>query len=134
MDRREARKLLDATTKRVQLRAGTILRREDLDDAVTQVAKETRDVALRVIAQSPLHSQHACQAGCAFCCYTAVTVSPPEVFAIADHLRRHCSTERLSQIQRKLDENAEKAASMSRSEYVAALVPCALVSEPSRTS
>ena len=134
MDPRAARKILDATTERVQLVAGTILRREDLDDTATDIADETRSLALKVIEQSPLRSQHACKAGCAFCCYTAVTVSPPEVFAIVDHLRRHCSTERLLEIQRKLDENAEKAASMSRSEYIAALVPCALLTDDNQCS
>ena len=134
MDRRAARKILGATAERVQLIAGAILRREDLHDAASDIANETRDLALKVIEQSPLHTQHACKAGCAFCCYTAVTVSPPEIFAIADHLGRHCSAERLCEIQRKLDENATKAASMSRSAYVAALVPCALLTDDNQCS
>ena len=134
MDPRATRKILDAATERVQLIAGTILRREDRHDTATNIAQETRDVALRVIAQSPLRNQHACQAGCAFCCYTAVTVSPPEVFAIVDHLRRHSSTERLAEIRRKLDENAQKADAMPRSDYVAALVPCALLTEDNQCS
>ena len=134
MDLRTARKMLSATTERVQLAVGAILRRENLDTAVTQLADATRDLALKVIERSPQRSQHACQAGCAFCCHTAVTVSPPEVFAIADHLRRHSSTERLIEIQRRVDENARKAASMSRSEYIAALVPCALLTDDNQCS
>lgn len=38
------------------------------------------------LAQSP-DRPPACRAGCAHCCYQAVGVTPPEVFAIYDHLR-----------------------------------------------
>src|SRR5262249_59809588 len=38
------------------------------------------------LAQSP-DRPPACRAGCAHCCHQAVGVTPPEVFAIFDHLR-----------------------------------------------
>ncbi len=130
--RTQARRYLDETAAQVRQAVGEALRDEDAAAAPLQAARDTLGIALRVIDKSPFRSRHACEAGCAFCCYTAVTASPPELLAIADYLRRSCSDEQLAEVRRRLDENAAKAAAMSRNDYIASLIPCALLSPENR--
>jgi len=95
--------------------------------ATEELARTTLGVALRLIQQSPLAGRHACRAGCAYCCHTAVTIAPPETFAIAAYLRAHCDEHDLQRVREDLERNAALAASMSREDYVAELIPCALL-------
>ncbi len=103
-----------------------ILHAESGPPAAERLAAATLGVALRVIQQSPLNGQHACRAGCDFCCHTAVTVAPPEAFAIAAYLRAHYDAEELRQVREHIDRNALRADRLTRDEYIAALIPCAL--------
>ena len=79
--------------------------------------------------QSPLDGKHECRPGCAFCCHTSVTVAAAEAFAIAQYLRGHHSQEELKEVRRRVEENAALASSMTRDEYIARLIPCALMTE-----
>lgn len=130
--RLQAHQVLAATKDRVRRAATAALRQRDLADHPAQIAEETLAITLRVIDESPWRSRHACQEGCAYCCHTAVTIAPPEVFAIANHLRTHCSSDELVDVRRRLDENAGLAASLSRQEYIGRLIPCALLDEQNR--
>ncbi|MBK8268723.1 MAG: YkgJ family cysteine cluster protein [Planctomycetes bacterium] len=98
-------------------------------EAVIRAADETRTFALKVIAKSPYQGRHECRAGCAFCCHTAVTISAPEAVAMLDRLRASCSPEDLTGIRGKIEENATRAASLSRAEYAVASVRCAMLSD-----
>ena len=91
------------------------------------MADGMRELALGLMRQSPLYGRHECQPGCAFCCHTAVTVAGLEVFAIAKYLKEHLSDEELRLLRRRLDENAQLASSLTRDEYIARLIPCALM-------
>lgn len=51
---------------------------------------------------SPPPRPIACGPGCPFCCHVRLTVSPPEVLFIADHLRRTWSADRLDALKTKL--------------------------------
>ena len=82
-------KLLDAATAKAKQAASDFLRRDDLAVRVVQLADGTRELALRVMRQSPLDGKYECRPGCAYCCHTAVTVAAPEVFAIAAYLKEH---------------------------------------------
>ncbi|MCH7813592.1 MAG: hypothetical protein IID40_06180 [Planctomycetes bacterium] len=73
------------------------LRSPDLPDRVEFLARETRELALTVIGQSPQHSRHECVSGCACCCHTAVTIAPPEALAIAAYLFEHYTADELYQ-------------------------------------
>ncbi|HUU82884.1 MAG TPA: YkgJ family cysteine cluster protein [Phycisphaerae bacterium] len=119
--------LLEAATAKAREDAGEFLRRDDLAARVVQLADGTRELALRVMRQSPLEGKHECRAGCGFCCHTAITVAAPEAFAMAAYLREHLSQEELAEVRRRLDENAALASSMSRQEYITRLPTCALL-------
>lgn len=92
-------------------------------------ADAVRTVALAVIQKSPLADRHACRAGCAFCCHTAITAAPPEALAIAAHLRNTLLPDELASVRARLQENAAKARALSREDYIASLTPCALLTE-----
>jgi hypothetical protein len=119
--------LLEAATAKARENATAFLRRHDLSARVIQLADGTRELALRVMRQSPLEGRHECRPGCAFCCHTAVTVAAPEAFAIAAYLKEHLSPEELTEVRRRLNENAALASSMTRDEYIARLIPCGLM-------
>jgi hypothetical protein len=120
------RELLAAVAEEARRTAEPFLRGDGPPPGAEPLAKATLGVALRVIQQSPLTGKHACRAGCDFCCHTAVTAAPPQVFAIAAYLRAHYDAEELRQVREQIDRNASLAASMSRADYIAALIPCAL--------
>lgn len=130
--RRQAGQVIAETTERVRRTVGEDLQRGDLAEHAAEISPKTLAIALKVIDDSPFRSRHACKEGCAFCCYTAVTVAPSEVFAIADHLRNRCSNDDLAEVRRRLEENAALAASLSRQDYIARLVRCALLDERNR--
>jgi Fe-S-cluster containining protein len=94
---------------------------------LTEMTAQAHRLALHTIQQSPLAARHACRPGCAFCCHTAVTVAPPEVFAIAHYLRDRLSADALGELRARLDPNAELAAALPRADYIARLIPCALL-------
>jgi len=56
----------------------------------------------RVNELSPPLRPIACGPGCPFCCPVWLTVSPPEVLLVADHLRRTWPAERLEALKTKL--------------------------------
>ena len=74
--RRAEQKLLEATVDNARQTVDQYLRRDDLAASVVELAGSTRELALRVMRRSPLDGRHECRPGCAFCCYTAVTVAP----------------------------------------------------------
>lgn len=121
-----AKRLMADTAAKARKTAEVFLGRADLSDHVVELAERTQHLALRVMSDSPLSGKHECRAGCDFCCHTAVTVAPPEVFAIVRYLREHYDDATLADVREKIERNATLAASVSRDDYIAKLVPCAL--------
>ena len=128
-DPQAERKLLDAAATEAEQTASRYFRRGDLSESVVELARETCQLALRVIQRSPLYGRHECRPGCALCCHTAVTVAPSEALAIAAYLREHCCEHELARIRERLEHNAALAAGMTRNEYIARLIPCALLTD-----
>ncbi len=118
-----------ASAEKARRLAEPALARGDLDRRLLALAEGTRELALRMMRQSPSWTKHACRAGCAFCCHTAVTIAGPEAFAIHDYLVTHYTAEELAEVRRRLDANAALAAGMTRDEYIAKLIPCGLLTE-----
>ncbi|MCP4247484.1 MAG: hypothetical protein GY778_10590 [bacterium] len=128
-DQTAGQQTIDQAARKSERLAARYLRSPDLPDRVEHLAREVRELALTVIGQSPQHSRHECVSGCACCCHTAVTVAPPETLAIARYLVEHHTADELQQIRRRMDENAELASKLSRDEYIARLIPCALMTD-----
>jgi hypothetical protein len=83
----------------------------------------------RVEAKIPRAAASDCSAGCAFCCHLKVTASPVEVLALADHLRRTLSPERLRALKRKLDETGRRTHGQTTDQRASAKVPCPLLDD-----
>lgn len=80
-----------------------------------------------LVAQSPYHEQLACCAGCSWCCYIPVAVTPPEALAIAQYLREHASGQALTALRNRLADHARRIARLSSSGHAEARIPCALL-------
>lgn len=72
-----------------------VLRKKLREKTNDKRASEAAQIALRTLdlslARRPPEIELACKAGCSYCCYTFVSVFPPEVFSIAGFLRGHNS-------------------------------------------
>ncbi len=69
----------------------------------------------------------ACKAGCHYCCRQQIHVTPPEVFALAEHIQTCWSTGRQRGLRSKLRRAAEKSRSLDHEAYFAADIPCPLL-------
>lgn len=83
----------------------------------------------RIEVKVPRGTASDCSAGCAFCCHLKVTASPVEVLALADHLRRSLSPERLRTLERRLDETDRRTHGLTTDERASARIPCPLLDE-----
>jgi Fe-S-cluster containining protein len=123
------RRLHEQTADKARQAAYPYLNGAGLAGSVTEMANATRDLALKVMAASPKHGKYECASGCAFCCHTSVTVSPPEAFAIAAYLAEQYSPEELAGLRQHWAQNAATASEISREDYIARLIPCGLLTE-----
>jgi Fe-S-cluster containining protein len=87
-----------------QLRAATIsvLRASRKDAAVLELVRQVHDGMTAAIDALPSKAQHACAAGCDFCCYLPVDVLAPEAFRIAAYLEQTRAPEELATLVYRL--------------------------------
>jgi Fe-S-cluster containining protein len=69
----------------------------------------------------------ACGEGCALCCSLRVDVIAPEVFLIAEHLRRHFSAESMAALTERLEAHAAQVTRMTPFEHATRNMPCPLL-------
>lgn len=69
-------------------------------------------------------SRPACHAGCSHCCYQAVGVSPPEVFAIYDHLLATRTPQELMSTVERIREADDQTRGMTSAERLSPDLPC----------
>ncbi len=68
-----------------------------------------------------------CRAGCHYCCYEQVNVTPAEVFALVEHIRANWSDGRLQSLRKRLRSAAGKSRGLDHEAYFAARIPCPLL-------
>jgi len=83
----------------------------------------TSKIADGVVALSPNLSP-ACHSGCSHCCYQAVGVSAPEVFAIYDHLRATRTSGELDVTVARIRDADDKTRGMTSAERLSPDLPC----------
>jgi hypothetical protein len=83
----------------------------------------TSKIAEGALARSPDHPP-ACRLACSHCCYQAVGVSAPEVFAIYDHLRVTSSPSELEAIARRIRDADDKTRGMTSAQRFSPHLPC----------
>ena len=87
-----------------QQRAATInvLRASQQDTTVLALVRQVHDDMTAAIEALPSKAQHACAAGCDFCCYLPVDVLTPEALRIAAYLEQTRSPEELATLVYRL--------------------------------
>jgi Fe-S-cluster containining protein len=128
-DRATVEKDLESFSEQAGQAAAPYLQRDDLAASVGALADEVRNLGLRLMEQSPKRGKYDCRPGCAFCCHTSITVAAPEAFAITRYLKDNYPEEVLTRVRRRIEENAESATNMTREDYIAANIPCAMLAE-----
>ena len=88
-------------------------------DAMTGTSKIVDGALARAPERPP-----ACRAGCAHCCHQAVGVTPPEVFAIYDHLRATRTGRDLEALLARVRAADDRTRGMPAAERISADLPC----------
>jgi hypothetical protein len=83
----------------------------------------TSKIAEGALRLSPDHAP-ACQPGCSHCCYQAVGVTAPEVFAIYDQLRRTCAPAELDAVVRRIRDADDETRGMTSAQRLSPDLPC----------
>ena len=71
----------------------------------------------------------ACRAGCCWCCYLYVSITPPEAFALARWIEETSTPEQRAAWVELLRQRATQARGKSESAYAVAKIPCAFLQE-----
>jgi hypothetical protein len=105
---------------------GMLARGRTLENAVAlgrNAMAATSKIGDGVLAQSP-ERPPACRAGCAHCCHQAVGVTPPEVFAIHDHLRATRAPAELDAVVARVRAADDATRGMAAAERLSPELPC----------
>ena len=95
-------KLVEAAVEQQRAATINVLRASRQDAAVLELVRQVHDGMTAAIEALPSKAQHACAAGCDFCCYLPVDVLAPEAFRIAAHLEQTRSPEELATLVYRL--------------------------------
>ncbi len=96
-------------------------------NAVTDVVGLAEESAEERKETEPPDPPIACRAGCAYCCYPRVHVTPPEVIFLAHFIRAKFSSSELEGLKTRLKEADEITHGMTEEEHGGAGVPCPLL-------
>jgi Fe-S-cluster containining protein len=108
-----------------------VLRQRPTTTQVIELVDNARAGATQIV--STMLARHAnvppiaCRAGCVWCCYKAIAVSPPEVLRIAAYLRATLSPADLAAVRERIADLDDQTRSMSSLQREHARLPCALL-------
>jgi hypothetical protein len=88
---------------------------------------EAAQIVERMLASYPHVPQVACRAGCAWCCFKSIAVSPAEVLRIAMYLRATLSPADLTAVRERIANLDDLTRAMSSIARAHASLPCALL-------
>ncbi|MBK8915742.1 MAG: YkgJ family cysteine cluster protein [Phycisphaerales bacterium] len=128
---RDVPRAADRAAARVRETASAVLRSEG--GGVLLPMLDAARVAVREVARaetnSPQAAARACRAGCSWCCYLAVSITPAEALMIADGLLAQRSASDLPRVQERMLATAARVAHLTIEQRARAQVPCALLGE-----
>jgi Fe-S-cluster containining protein len=109
------------------------LKQQPTTAQVIELVDTTRTGAAQIVRKMLAHYPNlpppACRAGCAWCCYKSIAVSPPEVQRIAAYLRTTLAPEDLAAVKERIAELDNQTHAMSSRERAHARLPCALLAD-----
>ena len=113
---------------------------EDLPRIAIQAA-QIAETALASVAPRAIEDPQAigwpvpdCKAGCHYCCYEQVNVTPVEVFALVAHIRSYWSDGRLQSFRKKLRAATAESRGLDHEAYFAARIRCPLLNAEGQCS
>jgi Fe-S-cluster containining protein len=98
-------------------------------DLVDNARTGAAQIVGRMVSHYPNVPPVACRAGCAWCCYKSVAVSPPEVLRIAAYLHTTLTPEELAAVREHIAELDDRTRTMSSLQRAQARLPCALLAD-----
>lgn len=98
-----------------------------LSSAVAEVFRTAETLADERTKEEPPRSPVACRAGCAYCCYLRVNVTPPEVIFLAEFVRRTFSATQLEALKMRVRQADNVTHGMTEEAHAEASVPCPLL-------
>jgi hypothetical protein len=111
----------------VQRATQTMLRRERSVQTMFRLIEDAFQQAAAVVQQLPERAMLDCAAGCAFCCYHPVDITPPEAFAIVAYLQTTLTSAACDATYARIAAHAERINGLSYEEHARARIPCALL-------
>jgi Fe-S-cluster containining protein len=97
----------------------------------SSIATEVFRISERFLAIAPsvmpLAGKIACKAGCDWCCYQDVVLSPPEALALGDFLRKELSAFRLSSLTARVALQRKLVQGLTSDARYAKHIPCPLL-------
>ena len=98
-------------------------------ELIDNAGSEAAQIVESMLADYPNVPQIACRAGCAWCCYKSIAVSPPEVLRIAAYLRATLSPADLTAMRERIADLDDQTRAMSSIARAHARRPCALLAD-----
>ena len=143
--RSDARSVLRAKTwSAVRAQALSLLDTSSPPETVAHLARQATqlaETALVSVAPRAIEDPKAigwqvpaCRAGCHYCCYEQVNVTPPEVFSLVEHIRANWSDGRLQSLRKRLRAAAGKSRGLDHEGYFAARIRCPLLNAEGKCS
>ena len=105
----------------------TKLRATRTAETAVELVREVHDGAQQAMDAGPNQGDRACHEGCPGCCHMLISVTAPEVCAIAAWLRDRMSAAELNTIRQHAVENADKSKTMSNTEHAESMLWCPLL-------
>ena len=103
------------------------LRTERTVATVLHILDDAAQQATALVEHSPQRAQHACVAGCCFCCYLPVDITPIEALGMALYLRETLAPDVFAATVERVAATAARVGGLSCEEHAQAKVPCALL-------
>ncbi len=101
---------------------------------VQQIATESHQTADNMIKVVNRKHPPACHIGCHFCCYSPVTVTPPEAMTIARRLKETLNGKQLKKFQRKIREKVQQIKGKTWAEHADKKIACSLLGDDGKCS
>lgn len=104
-----------------------MLRTERTVETVLHILDDAAHHATTLVEGSRQRAQHACAAGCCFCCHLPVDLTPIEALGIVLYLREALAPDEFAVAVERIAATAARVRGLSYEEHAQAKVPCALL-------
>jgi Fe-S-cluster containining protein len=98
-------------------------------ELVDNSRSEAAQIVRRLLTSYPNVPPTACRAGCAWCCYKSIAVSPLEVLRIVAYLRAALSPVELAEVHERIAHLDDQTRAMSSLQRAHARLPCAFLAD-----